>query len=104
MHLRNKLRQRESNYETCASELNISRAVLKISSDAHVRTFGAQNIGYFEIYGVSARTRGEGRLNQCGHFSDKGEGSNCRNFVRTSFMDGPLPLNFKIYVDVLQLG
>jgi len=34
----------------------------------------AKNLGFFKIYGVSARTRGEGRLSQCGHFSDKGEG------------------------------
>jgi len=33
--------------------------------------FGAKIIGFIEIYGVSARTRGE--LSQCGHFSDKGE-------------------------------
>jgi len=32
--------------------------------------FDAKNFGFFEIYGVSARTRGEG-LSQCGHFSDK---------------------------------
>jgi len=30
------------------------------SSDADVRTFGAKIIGFFEIYGVFARTRGEG--------------------------------------------
>jgi len=34
--------------------------------------FGAKNFGFFEIYGVSARTRGEGV-----------------NFVQTSFMDDP---------------
>jgi len=28
-------------------------------------------------------------LRQCGHFSDKGEESIFRNFVQTSFMDGP---------------
>jgi len=28
------------------------------SSDADVRTFDAKNIGFLEIYGVSARTRG----------------------------------------------
>jgi len=52
--------------------------------------FGAKNFEFFEIYGVSARTRGRG-LSQCGHFSDKGEGGSIfRNFVRTSFMDDPL--------------
>jgi len=35
--------------------------------------FGAKNIGFFKIYGVSARTRGGG-FNQCGHFADKGGG------------------------------
>jgi len=34
--------------------------------------FGVKNIGFFEIYGVSAQTRGDGGV----------------NFVRTSFMDG----------------
>jgi len=33
--------------------------------------FGAKNVGFSEIYGVSARTRGEGRLSQFGHFTDK---------------------------------
>jgi len=42
--------------------------------------FGAKNI---EIYGVSARTRGEG-LSQCG----QGEKSIFREFLRTFFMDG----------------
>jgi len=28
--------------------------------------FGAKNFGYFEIYSVSARTKGEGVLSQCG--------------------------------------
>jgi len=32
---------------------------------------GAKNFKFFEIYGMSARTRG---VVQCGHFSDKGEG------------------------------
>jgi len=40
------------------------------SSDANVRLFGAKNIGYFEIYGVFARTRERG-LSQFGHFADK---------------------------------
>jgi len=33
--------------------------------------FGGKNFGIFEIYGMSARTRG---LSQCGHFADKCEG------------------------------
>jgi len=32
--------------------------------------FGAKSFGFFEIYSVSARTRGE--LSQCRHFVDKG--------------------------------
>jgi len=52
--------------------------------------FSAKNFGFFEIYGVSVRTRGRG-LSQCGHFTEKGGvGSNFRGFVRTSFMDGCL--------------
>jgi len=35
------------------------------------------------------RTRWKG-LSQCRQFADKGEGSIFCNFVRTSFMDGPL--------------
>jgi len=40
--------------------------------------FGTKNLGFFEIYGVSAQSRREG--------------SNFRNFVPTSFMDSPLRL------------
>jgi len=53
--------------------------------------FGAKNFGFFEIYGVSPRTRGRRGLSQ----SDKGEGSFFRDFVRTSFMDGPLQYAWK---------
>jgi len=35
--------------------------------------FGAKSIGFFEIYGVSARTTG---LSQFEHFGDKEEGVN----------------------------
>jgi len=35
-----------------------------------------KNLGFFEIYGVSTQTRGEGE-------------SIFRDFVHTSFMDGP---------------
>jgi len=53
--------------------------------------FCAKNTGFFKIYGVSTRTRGEG-LSQCGHFADKGRGGSIfGDFVRTYFMDGPLP-------------
>jgi len=40
--------------------------------------FGAKNFGFFEIYSVYARTRGEGWLSQF------------REFLRTFFIDGPL--------------
>jgi len=51
------------------------------SSDVDIRTFWRKKFGLFEIYGVSARTRGRvepvrtrgRRLSQCGHFADKGE-------------------------------
>jgi len=48
----------------------------EVSSDADVHTlFGAKNIGFFEIYGVSARAaEGVRELSQCGHFSVKGGG------------------------------
>jgi len=38
------------------------------SVDADVRTFWCKNIGFFEIYDVSAQTRGLSR----GHFADRG--------------------------------
>jgi len=41
---------------------------IRVSLDADVRTFWCKNFGFFEIYGMSARTR---ELNQCGHFEDK---------------------------------
>jgi len=48
--------------------------------------FDAKN---FEIYGASARTRGE-KVERVRHFADKEDGSIFRVFVRTSFMDNPL--------------
>jgi len=45
---------------------------LQMQTSAH---FGKKIFGIFEIYGVFARTRGEG-LNQCGHSTGKGEGIN----------------------------
>jgi len=50
--------------------------------------FGVKTFGFFENFGVSARTRGKG-LSQYGHFAYEGEGSIFRDFVRTYFMDGP---------------
>jgi len=40
------------------------------SSDVDSTLFGGKNIGFYEIYGVSARTWGRG-LSQCGQFVDK---------------------------------
>jgi len=51
------------------------------SADADVRTFLVKTLGFFEIYGVSERTRGT-------IFHD---------FVRTSAMDDPLMLLWDIY-------
>jgi len=63
--------------------------------------FGAKNFEFFEIYGVSARTKGRG-LSQCGHFVDKGSGSSVfRDFVRTSFMHGPLSNRWPLQYGVL---
>jgi len=39
-----------------------------------------KNSGFFEIYDVTARTRGRG-LSQCGHFADKGRGHFSRFFA-----------------------
>jgi len=62
------------------------------SSDAGDRTFSEKNFGCFEIYGVSARTRGEG-VEPVRTFFGQGE-LIFRDFVRMSFMDGPLVVNF----------
>jgi len=43
--------------------------------------FNAKNLGFFEIYGVSARTMGRGGRFFC-------------NFVRMPFMDGLLQVSF----------
>jgi len=54
--------------------------------------FRTKNFGFFEIYGVSAQVR---RVEPVRTRGD--EGIIFRDFVRTSFMDGPLnfsPLRF----------
>jgi len=49
--------------------------------------FGAKIIGFFEIYGVPTRTR---RVEPVRTFCGQGgKGSILRDFVRTSFMEGP---------------
>jgi len=51
--------------------------------------FGAKNIGFFKIYSVSARTRRVAPAVRT--FCEQGgRESIFRDFVRTSFMDGPL--------------
>jgi len=54
------------------------------SSDADVRLF----VGFFEIYGVSTRTRGGERVESLRTFCGQGE-SIFRDFVRASFIVGP---------------
>jgi len=49
--------------------------------------FDAKNSGFFEFM-VYPHGQ-EGGLSQCGHFSDNGEWSIFRDFMRTSFMDRP---------------
>jgi len=49
--------------------------------------FCAKNFGFFDIYGVSARTRG---LSHSGHFADKGLGKSIFAICATSFKDGHL--------------
>jgi len=45
-----------------------TKGVLQMRTSA---LFGVINCGFFEIYGVSARSRGKVGLSQCGHFADK---------------------------------
>jgi len=49
--------------------------------------FDAKNFGFFEIYGASARTRGRGSASVDIFWT---RGLIFCDFVRTSFMDGPL--------------
>jgi len=65
---------------------DIFRTKRRGSSEMDVHIFGAKNIEYFEIYGVSAWTRGvEPVQTFCGQ-----EGQCFYNFVWTSFTDGSL--------------
>jgi len=57
--------------------------------------FGAKYYGFFKIYGVSARTRASADILQSGWaiadiLQTRREGSICRDFTRTSFIDGPI--------------
>jgi len=55
--------------------------------------FGAKNIGFFKIYALFSRTRGKVELSQCGHFSDKGEGSVFHDFFADVVYGRLLKLN-----------
>jgi len=55
--------------------------------------FMQKNFGFFEIYTVSARTRG---VDPVRTFCGKGEGSIFLDVVRMSFMDGPQVKNFRL--------
>jgi len=75
------------------SSANVFRTagVLQMRTNA---LFGAKNFGFSK---VMVCPHGQGWFSHCGHFSDK-EGVFFRNFVRTSFMEGPyvvLCLSFK---------
>jgi len=56
--------------------------------------FDAKNFRCFEIYGVSARTRGIG-LSQCGHFFGQGGGFNFSQFCADVLYGQPLIASLK---------
>jgi len=60
-------------------------------SDANIRTFGAKTFGFFEIYGVSSRTRGEG-IKPVRTFCGQGEGVNFSRFCADIFYGRPQSL------------
>jgi len=55
-----------------------------------VRTFGAKNFGFFEIYGVSARTRGRRVEPVRTFFGQGGKGINFSRFCADVFYGLPL--------------
>jgi len=62
--------------------------------------FGAKNIGFFEVNGVSVQTKGLQPVRI--FFADKGRVRvNFCDFVRTSFMDNPLD---NVKVEAFALG
>jgi len=61
--------------------------------------FGAKIIGFFEINGVSARTRGEG----VEPVRTRGGGQFFVNYVRATFMDGPLSTRTELRYAALTL-
>jgi len=52
--------------------------------------FGAKNVGFFAIYGVSARTIRGGGVEPVRTFSDKGGGVNFSRFCVDVFYERPL--------------
>jgi len=59
--------------------------------------FGAGNFGFFNIYGVFTRTKGKGVKPVRTFFEQGRKGSIFRDFVQTSFMDGPLWYCIQVY-------
>jgi len=58
--------------------------------------FWCKNIGFFKIFGVSARTRGRGReVEASADILRTGGRSIFRDFVRTSFMDEPYRILYR---------
>jgi len=55
----------------------------------------AQKTSDFSKFMVSARTRGKGRLSQCKHFADKGEGVNFSRFCADVSYERPLTANIR---------
>jgi len=60
-------------------------------SNADLLVFCRKNLGFFEIYGVSAQIREVESVRT--FFGQGGRESNFRGFVRMSFMDGLLIMN-----------
>jgi len=69
-----------------------TRGVLQMRTSS---LFIAKNFSCFKIYGVFARTKGEGVKPM------RKEGSIFCKFVRTSFMDGPLSIKLRCYITTL---
>jgi len=63
--------------------------------------FGAKKFGFFEIYCMSTRTKGEGGLGQCEHVSDK-EGVNFSQFCADVLYGRPLN-NIQPYTTEVEL-
>jgi len=60
------------------------------SSDADVRTFWRKNLGFFEIYGVSAAIKGREGWSSMDILRTRGEGVNFSRFCADVFYGRPL--------------